>query len=264
MINAYVTHPANKKHQSAPLIVLPHGGPEVRDIYGFDPMVQFLTSRGYRVFQPNFRGSAGYGKAFAQAGYGQWGGLMQDDITDGVNHLIKTGKAKHGNICIAGVSYGGYAALMGAVKTSELYQCAVSINGIADLKAMIDYDKDLYGKDSDVYAYVKKLMGDPKRDADRIKATSPLTHAANINTPLLLIHGAKDKVVPVKQSQALSTALKANGKAVKYVELEGVNHSLNGYSDAMYGLNSTVSADYNYGYKKALTEMESFFAQHLK
>lgn len=264
MINAYLTHPANKNHGAAPLIVLPHGGPEVRDIYGFDPMVQFLASRGYRVFQPNFRGSAGYGKTFAKAGYGEWGGLMQDDITDGVNHLIKTGKAQSGNICIAGVSYGGYAALMGAVKTSELYQCAVSINGISDLKAMIDYDKDFYGKDSEVYAYVKKQMGDPKKDADRIRATSPITHAANLNLPLLIIHGEKDKVVPVKQSQAMIKALKVNGKSVTYVELQGVNHNLRGYSDAMYGPESTVSADWSYGYKKALTEMESFFAQHLK
>ena len=139
-IKGYLTKPQNAAAMP-PLIVFPHGGPEVRDYFEYNVTAQFLASRGYQVFQPNFRGSDGFGNAFASAGYGQWGGKMQDDLTDGVNHLIGQGLARKDNICIMGMSYGGYAALVGAYKTPNVYKCAVSINGASNLEALLDQDK---------------------------------------------------------------------------------------------------------------------------
>ncbi|WP_371395637.1 alpha/beta hydrolase family protein [Fretibacter rubidus] len=130
-LSGYLTR-KNGVAASAPLIVMPHGGPESRDYWSYDLIAQYFVSQGYQIFQPNFRGSSGFGEAFVKAGHREWGGLMQDDITDGVQHLIATGQANQGNICIAGSSYGGYAALMGAVKTPALYNCAVAINAPSD------------------------------------------------------------------------------------------------------------------------------------
>lgn len=243
-----------------PLIVLPHGGPEARDYYGFDPMVQFLASRGYRIWQPHFRGSSGYGKAFAEAGYGEWGGLMQDDVTDGVEHLIKTGQARRGKICIAGISYGGYAALMGAVKTPDLYACAMSINGVTDLVDMAQFDLKKFGKSSDEADYVRKAMGDPKTDAVRMSAHSPARQAAKIKIPVSIVQGMDDNTVPLQQARLMNTALQGAGQKPDYLELPGVGHSLYGADP-----NSTsANPDNAYGYKRTLREMETFFGKHLK
>jgi len=145
-LTGYLTKPAKPKSSPAPLIVMPHGGPHVRDYFLFDKMAQFLATRGYQVFQPNFRGSAGFGETFKSSGYGEWGGKMQNDITDGVKHLIATGGVNPDKICIVGASYGGYAALMGAAQTPELYKCSVSISGVTDLLDMLKHDKDLYAR----------------------------------------------------------------------------------------------------------------------
>jgi dipeptidyl aminopeptidase/acylaminoacyl peptidase len=139
----YLTTPRGAP-RSAPLIVMPHGGPESRDVYGFDTLAQFLASRGYLVFQPQFRGSGGFGRAFAELGYRQWGQRMQNDVTDGVRHLIETGRADASRICIFGASYGGYAALAGAAFTPDLYRCAVSWAGVSDLVDLVR-DERRYG-----------------------------------------------------------------------------------------------------------------------
>jgi dipeptidyl aminopeptidase/acylaminoacyl peptidase len=136
-IHGYLTVPAGVAKSSLPLIVLPHGGPEGRDDMSFDWWTFFYASRGYLVYQPNFRGSDGYGFKFRSAGYGEWGRKMQDDITEGVQKLIAQGIVDPNRICIVGASYGGYAALAGATLTPDLYKCAVSVNGVSDLMGML-------------------------------------------------------------------------------------------------------------------------------
>lgn len=223
-IPAYLTLPPGKGEKNLPLVVLVHGGPESKDPGGFDWWAQFLATRGYAVLQPQFRGSTGYGTAHRLAGYQQWGGLMQDDVTDGVRHLISTGAADPKHICIMGASYGGYSALAGAALTPDLYACAVSVNGVSDLPQMIGYEQSHFGDDSNSLAYWKDHIGSPLDP--RVAQASPARAAAGIKAPILLLHGDEDTVVPAKQSQAMARALDAAGKPYEYVKLPGEDHWL--------------------------------------
>ncbi|TNE41296.1 MAG: S9 family peptidase [Alphaproteobacteria bacterium] len=223
-LKAYVTHPHGNRLKSAPLIVMPHGGPETRDNYDYDPFVQFLASRGYRVVQPNFRGSGGFGRAFAEKGYGEWGGKMQDDVTDAVQQLIARGIAQPGNMCIVGISYGGYAALYGGLQSPDLYRCAVSIAGVSDLFVMLEEEKRYGGNGGEVHQYWLKSIGDPVRDRDRLLAKSPRLHAQEYQVPVLLMHGEDDGVVYRSHSIYMERALKEAGKSVEYIEIEDEGH----------------------------------------
>jgi dienelactone hydrolase len=208
-----------------PLVVLPHGGPESRDSFNYDFFVQYLASRGYSVFQPNFRGSEGSGRSFAEAGHGQWGLRMQDDVTDGVLHLIQTGAANANRICIVGASYGGYAALAGAALTPTLYKCAVSIAGVSDLMESMNEERLNAGRGSLGYAYWTNVIGDPGHDRDRLIAASPARQAAAIQAPVLLIHGSADPVVPFRQSEIMRDALQHASKHVEFIRLEDEGHT---------------------------------------
>lgn len=224
-ISGYLTVPANASSATRlPLVVYPHGGPEMRDYLSYDPWVQFMVARGYAVLQPNFRGSAGFGRQFAESGYGQWGGAMQEDITDGVKALVDKGTADAARVCIVGASYGGYAALAGAALTPDVYQCAVSIAGISDLDDMISWSRRTYGSDSEVLKYVHKVMGDPDKDAVRIKAVSPAQQVDKIKIPVLLIHGTDDGIVPIAQSRLMKKNLDKAGKKTELIELEKEGH----------------------------------------
>ena len=145
---------------------MPHGGPESRDELGYDWWQQFLASRGYAVVQMNFRGSWGYGINFSKAGFRQWGGTMQDDVTDAVNYIIDKGVADPDRICIVGGSYGGYSALAGAAFTPDLYKCAVSYSGVSDLSRMLRWERKRFGQKSSTYEYWLSRIGDPGRDTD--------------------------------------------------------------------------------------------------
>jgi acetyl esterase/lipase len=207
-----------------PLIVMPHGGPEAYDAVGFDWMAQYFANRGYLVLQPNFRGSDGFGAEHRDAGYGEWGGKMQDDVTDGVKALIKMGWADANRICIIGGSYGGYAALAGGAYTPELYKCVAAIAPVSDLAAMLAVEKRESGEA--VYKYWTKLIGDRRKDKAKIDAISPVNAAANFAAPVLLIHGVDDTVVPYNQSTMMESALKKAGKSVRLVKLKGEDHWL--------------------------------------
>jgi len=213
------------------LVVMPHGGPEARDSYGFSFIEQFLATRGYAVFQPNFRGSEGSGRTFAQAGHRQWGLRMQDDVTDGVRHLIQTGAAGSQNICIFGGSYGGYVALAGGAFTPELYRCVISFAGDADLVQMLDEERMQQGRGSMGYAYWVQVAGDPNRDRDALLAVSPARHAENFRAPVLLIHGRRDGIVRVEQSEAMRDALRRAGKQVEYIDFEDEGHYWNAWEE---------------------------------
>ena len=224
-LTGYVTLPANAGATTRlPLIVYPHGGPESRDHLGYDQWVQYFAARGYAVFQPNFRGSAGFGRAFAESGYGKWGGAMQDDITDGVKALVDKGTADPARVCIVGASYGGYAALAGASLTPDIYKCAVSIAGISDLDDMISWSRRTYGSDSELIKYVHKVMGDPSKDMERIRAVSPALQVSKIKIPILLIHGTEDSIVPIAQSRTMKKALDKAGMKTELIELEKEDH----------------------------------------
>lgn len=219
----YLTTPAGPPGPR-PLIVLPHGGPEARDGYAYSFMVQFLASRGYSVFQPNYRGSEGSGRSFAAAGHLQWGRRMQADISDGVRRLIETGAADPQRICIAGGSYGGYAALAGATLTPELYRCVIAIAGVSDLVQMMASERAQEGRRSATYAYWQRLIGDPARDREALLAVSPARQVAAARAPILLIHGSDDWTVPIEQSEIMRDALQRAGKPVEYLRIEHENH----------------------------------------
>ncbi len=224
-IRGYLTHPGSGKNPAAPLIVMPHGGPERRDYFDYDPWVQFLATRGYQILQVNFRGSSGYGRDFAKAGYGQWGGLMQDDVTDAVKFLHENGRAPAERTCIYGYSYGGYAALMGGIKTPELYQCIIAGGATSDLVWSVNKAKDTYGRHSDIYEYWLRSKGDPKTDKERMQANSPALQAERIEAPILLFHGTLDEIVPFANSEKMVRALRKAKKEHRFVELKGQGHS---------------------------------------
>ncbi|HEY0600127.1 S9 family peptidase, partial [Brevundimonas sp.] len=243
----YLTRPANDTGATAPLIVMPHGGPEMRDQLTWDMWAQFLASRGYQVFQPNFRGSSGMGRDFAAAGYGEWGGRMQDDITAGVEQLVREGLADRSQVCILGASYGGYAALWGGATQGDLYRCVISIAGIGDLPALMAHTRREHGEDSDTYEYWLRSIGDPGRDRARLEGVSPVRRVEGWRAPTLLIHGAADELVPFDQSRDMERALRRAGVDVRLVELENEGHS--GWSTRNDAL--------------VLTEIETFLARHL-
>lgn len=225
-IPGYLTMPPGKGDKNLPLVVMPHGGPELRDYVTFEPWAQMLANQGYAVLQPNFRGSAGYGRAFAEAGYRQWGSRMQDDVTDGVNALIKDGTINPNRICIVGASYGGYAALAGGAFTPDLYKCVVSIAGVSDIPLMMEQEEKDHESDSGIYRYWVRQLGDPSIPAEleQMKAASPAMHADKFKVPVLLIHGDKDDVVRIAQSKRMEQAMKAAGKSVEFITIKDEGH----------------------------------------
>lgn len=224
VIPAYLTRP-QEKQTAAPLIVLIHGGPVARDEWGFDADVQLLASRGYAVFQPQFRGSAGFGRAFEEAGYRQWGRAMQDDITDGVQHLIKQGIADPARVCIVGASYGGYAALWGLIKTPELYKCGVSFAGVTDIAYMYsDWSDTSFDKVS--RQIMMHRIGDRAQSAELFDPVSSLKNAEKIKAPVLLMHGEKDERVPLSHGKKMRDALQRHRKDVTWLTFEDEGHGV--------------------------------------
>jgi dipeptidyl aminopeptidase/acylaminoacyl peptidase len=220
------TNVAEAERKNLPLIVLPHGGPQVYDAVGFDWLAQYLANEGYMVLQHNFRGSAGFGGSFATAGHGQWGRKMQDDITDGAKALATMGWADPKRTCIVGWSYGGYAALAGGALTPDLYKCVVAIAGVSSLREMMAEDRRQYGPRSRTVTWWERLIGDPSKDAAAIDAVSPSLLADNFKAPVLLIHGAADTVVPIRQSELMHDALRKAKKDVRYIRIDGDDHGL--------------------------------------
>jgi dipeptidyl aminopeptidase/acylaminoacyl peptidase len=223
-VPAYLTLPPGLEAKGLPLVVFPHGGPYARDTADFDWWVQFLATRGYAVLQPQFRGSWGFGAGLFRAGHRQWGRGMQDDITAGVRELVAKGIADPKRVCIVGASYGGYAALAGAAFTPDVYACAVSVNGIADIPQMAGFIRERGGDDSQAYRSWQDLIGNPS-DQDLI-AFSPSRAVEAIRAPILLIHATNDTVVPPSQSRIFADLLRKKGKGVELIELPGEDHWL--------------------------------------
>jgi dipeptidyl aminopeptidase/acylaminoacyl peptidase len=218
----YLTLPLGSAGKHVPMVVYPHGGPAARDSWGFDDMVQFFASRGYAVLQVNFRGSVGYGYEWFQAGHQNWGTVMVDDITTATRWAIAEGIADPANTSIIGWSYGGYAALMSAAREPTLYRCAVSIAGVADLRALAREDSRFYGG----RRRMEYTLGD---DVSELKAGSPLRAADKIKVPVLLVHGDNDIQVSVEHSKRMARALKSGDKKHELVLIKDGNHSLSRY-----------------------------------
>ncbi len=237
-IPAYVTLPPGLESlddaEGLAFVIHPHGGPTARDFQRFDFHVQFLASRGYGVLQMNFRGSSGYGREFEDAGDREWGQAMQDDIADGVAWLIDNGYATADRIAIVGGSYGGYAALMGAVKTPDLYQCAVSFAGVADLPDLLHRAKNFTGG-----TYGTRHIGNLWRDRKMLANNSPARRAEEIEVPVLLVHGTLDTRVDISQSKNMARQLRRHGKTYQYVEQEGGDHHLSLYKHRLEYLQAT-------------------------
>ena len=228
-LKALVTLPPGQTFSSArslPAVVLPHGGPQGRDNFGFDWWAQALASRGYVVIQPQFRGSGGYGQAFEREGWGQWGRLMQTDVSDALKAIAEKGWVDPGRACIVGWSYGGYATMAGVTLQNGIYRCAAAGAGVYDLNAMLVWNRDRYGKLSGSQRYWKKSMA-LKGESDPAGAlVSPAKNAANVTVPVMLIHGRQDTTVPIEQSEEMVAALRAAGKNVEYVVLENETHHI--------------------------------------
>jgi dienelactone hydrolase len=244
-IPAYLTLPEGAA-KGLPTVVLIHGGPAIRDAWQWALEVQFLANRGYAVLQPQFRGSSGFGLKFEQAGYGQWGLRMQDDISAGVEHLVRQGIADPKRICIYGSSYGGYAALWGLVKTPHLFKCGIGFAGPSDLELLFT-DKSDRNKSKATRELQRFRIGDLATSRQQLHDVSPVHFAERIQAPVLLAHGLKDERVPVEHSLRMLTALKANGKQVEWLPFDDEGHGLHFIKNE----------------RRMLEEVEAFLARHL-
>ncbi len=220
-IHGYLTVPKGKEAKNLPVIVNPHGGPWVRDNWGFNSEVQLLANRGFAVLQMNYRGSTGYGRAFWEAGFKQWGNRMQNDITDGVEWLVKQGIADPKRVAIYGASYGGYAVLAGLAFTPDVYACGVDYVGVSNiftlLKTIPPYWKPLMAE------FFEKV-GHPEKDEELLKTISPVFHADKIKAPLFIAQGARDPRVNKAESDQMVAALEARGIKVEYMVKENEGH----------------------------------------
>lgn len=241
-LGAYLSRPRGASGP-LPLVLLPHGGPQSFDDADFDIWTELLANRGMLVLQVNFRGSSGSGIGHKLAGLKRWGLEMQDDLTDAVQWAIAQQLADPQRVAIVGASYGGYAALMGLVKTPELYRCGISFAGVSDLQDLVQHQSYFVAGSADVEAQVGRFWG----DRERLRATSPLRQVARIQAPVLLAHGSADTVVPASQSKDMARALRRDGKSCQYLELEDGDHYLSRQSHrlAFFGA------------------MEAFLLQHL-
>lgn len=223
-IEGYLTLPKGYTMENAknlPVVVNPHGGPWARDSWGYNPEVQFLASRGYAVLQMNFRASTGYGRKFTELGYKQWGQAMQNDITDGVEWLIKKGIADPKRVAIYGASYGGYATLAGVTFTPDLYACAVDYVGVSNLLSFMNTIPPYWKPLLDM---MHEMVGDPETDKEMMEKYSPVFHVDQIKAPLFIAQGANDPRVNKAESDQMVEALKKRGVEVEYMVKENEGH----------------------------------------
>jgi dipeptidyl aminopeptidase/acylaminoacyl peptidase len=246
-IPAYLTLPKGYPAKGLPLMVVPHGGPWARDVWGYSGLPQFLANRGYAVLQPNFRGSTGYGKKFLDAGNNQWGEKMQDDITWGVKHLVAQGIADPKRVGIMGGSYGGYATLAGVAFTPDVYAAAVTIVGPSNLLTLLESIPPYWEAARTLF---NVRLGNPSTPEGKaqLQRQSPLNSASKIRTPLMVIQGANDPRVNRAESEQIVIALRDRGFPVEYLLAPDEGH---GFARPINNLASFAAA-------------EKFLAGHLK
>ncbi len=243
-LHGYITLPERSGGKAPPLVVVPHGGPHgPSDQWFYDNHAQFLASRGYAVLQVNFRGSGGRGDAFQESGYRQWGAKIQDDVVDGVKHVIAKGLVDANRVCSFGASFGGYSALMLTVREPELFKCAVGFAGV--------YDLNLFYKESDASRGSRRkntyidYIGTDKAELDRF---SPAMQADKIKVPVLLIHGKNDDIAPFEHAKVMREALEKVGRPPEWVAV----------ADEGHGFYATKNRTAFY------EKLEEFLGKHLK
>ncbi len=224
VIHGFLTVPVGHQPKDLPLVVMPHGGPWVRDVWGFDPLVQLLANRGYAVLQMNYRGSPGYGEDLFEKAHRQIGKAIQDDIEDGTRWAIAAGVADPKHIAIMGASYGGYSALFALGRNSELYGCGISLAGVTDWPAIYDNRRsDPDAKEAN--RYWRREIGDPDKDQEVLKAISPVNFADKITAPVLIIQGKDDHTVPREQAKLMISALEKTGRPPESLFISELAHS---------------------------------------
>ncbi len=238
-IPAYLTLPINQEAKKLPTVVLVHGGPYARDDASWDYWAQFLASRGYAVLKPNFRGSDGYGRTYMAAGYNQWGGVMQRDVADATKYLIDEGIADKNRICIAGASYGGYAAMMGLIQYPELYQCGITVNGAVNLPRLKQTDSQFWGR--------QDWLDSIGLEGQDLEDVSPAHLVKQINRPALVMASKDDTRLRIVDSENFYSRLKGHNPDSEYVEIKDGGHSMD-----------TANARLT-----KLKAMESFLAKHI-
>ena len=242
----WVTQPKGAKGP-LPAVLLVHGGPWVRGVrWGWNGEAQLLASRGYVVIQPEFRGSTGYGDKLFLAGWKNWGTTMQDDLADTVAWAVEQGIADGKRVCIAGASYGGYAALMAPIRYPDLFKCSVAWVAVSDPRLMFEESwlNDI-GRDS--HFSMREMIGDPVLDAAMLKAAAPVERAGEIRIPVLMAYGSEDVRVPLEHGSRMRAAMRAAGKEPEYVVYIGEGHGF---------LKMENRVDF-------YTRMEKFLAKHI-
>ncbi len=243
-IHGYITFPPGKEHKNLPMVLNVHGGPWARDDWGYNPEAQWLANRGYVCLEVNYRGSTGYGKNFVNAGDREWAGKMHNDLVDAVQWAVQQGYADPKKVAIYGGSYGGYAALVGATFTPDLFCCAVDIVGPSNLITLI---KSIPPYWSTFLANFQKRVGNPDTEADFLKSRSPLFKVDNIKIPMLIAQGANDPRVKQAEAEQIVDAMKKKGIQYEYMLFPDEGH---GFAKPENRI-------------KFYTHAEKFLAQHL-
>jgi dipeptidyl aminopeptidase/acylaminoacyl peptidase len=221
VIHGYLTFPPGAGRSGLPTVLNVHGGPQVRDEWGYHSEAQWLANRGYLCVQVNYRGSTGYGKSFVAAGDREWGGKMHDDLIDAVSHVAAQGWADAGRVAIYGGSYGGYAALAGAAFTPDVFRCAVDIVGPSNLKTLLESVPPYW---KPMIAQLYRRVGNPSEDAEFLWSRSPLSRARDIRIPLLIAQGANDPRVKQAESEQIVAALTEAGIPHEYLLFPDEGH----------------------------------------
>jgi dipeptidyl aminopeptidase/acylaminoacyl peptidase len=243
-IHGYLSFPPGVERDNLPTVLNVHGGPWGRDVWGFDPEVQWLANRGYLCVQVNFRGSTGYGKDFTNAGDREWGAKMHDDLIDAVDWVVGEGYANRDKVCIYGGSYGGYAALVGATFTPAVFSCAIDIVGPSNLKTLLESVPPYWVAALEQF---NRRVGNPATEEEFLWSRSPLSRAGDIQVPLLIAQGANDPRVKQAESEQIVAALKE----------KGIDHTYMLFPDEGHGFAKPENR------LKFYAAAEAFLAEHL-
>lgn len=243
-IHGYLTVPTGNSAKGLPTVLLVHGGPQERDVWGFNPAVQWLANRGYAVLQVNFRGSSGYGRKFLIAGDREWAGKMHDDLIDGVQWVVNEGVADPKRIAIMGGSYGGYAALVGLTFTPDVFAAGIDAFGPSNILTLLNNIPPYW---LPIKARLIRRVGDPVKDEQLLKSKSPLFFVDRIKSPLLIAQGANDPRVKQAESEQIVEAMRKANKPVEYIL----------YSDEGHGFERPENILHYYA------QVEKFLAKHL-
>jgi len=222
-VHGYITYPVGSGRKNLPLVLNVHGGPWYRDTWGYNPEAQWLANRGYACLQVNFRGSTGYGKEFLNAGDREWAGKMHTDLVDAVNWAVQSGVADPKRVAIYGGSYGGYAALVGATFTPDLFTCAVAASAPSNLITFIETVPPYW---SSMLGVLHKRIGNPVDDREFLESRSPLFKVDAIKIPMMIVHGANDPRVKQAEAEQIVAAMQAKGIPHEYLLFPDEGHGL--------------------------------------